>query len=426
MSDDDTSDDGHVHPDDRVRPPEPARPPKPARPPEPALPLEPARGRGVAAVSPWLVAALLVVVAALVWQTRRPAALFDAGAEPRAITPRGDLAGDEAATIELFRTANDSVVHITSYDVRRDRYNLNLFKLPQGTGSGFVWDRRGYVVTNYHVIAKAGAAQVMLADGSTYDARFVGAEPDHDVAVLKIDAPEAKLPPIAVGASADLQVGQKVFAIGNPFGFDQTLTTGVISGLGREIESMTKVPIQGVIQTDAAINPGNSGGPLLDSAPVGWSAITTAIYSPSGAYAGVGFAVPVDAVNRIVPQLVRDGVADLVGLGIRTVPDEVVRSLVRGGKLPEPGVLVVALSDAPDEGPGGTGDPDRTPGDARDALLAGDLIVGVEGQPIAEYRDLYRALDGRAAGGRVTVTVLRDGRREKLAVPLKVLPRFSP
>ncbi len=392
--------------DDPPPPPEP--PPRPVR----------------MATNPWLVGALLVAVGALLWQSFRPSALFDADAVPRAVTPRGDLAEDEQATIELFRMANASVVHITSYDVRQSRHNANLFEIPQGTGSGFIWDRRGYVVTNYHVIAKAGAAKVMLADGSTYDARFVGAEKDHDVAVLKIDAPESKLPPIAVGTSEDLAVGQKVFAIGNPFGFDQTLTTGVISGLGREIQSMTNAPIQGVIQTDAAINPGNSGGPLLDSAGrlIG---VNTAIYSPSGAYAGVGFAVPVDTVNRIVPQLIRHGKADQIGLGIRTVPDEVMRGLVRKGDLPEPGVLVVGLAGSRDSEKAAE-EPADTGTTAADGLAEGDLIVAIDGKPVAAFNDLYRILDGRDSGETVTLTVLRNGRRERITAPLRVLPSFAP
>src|SRR5688572_20773324 len=227
-------------------------------------------------------------------------------AEPRAITPRGDLSSDEQSTIELFKRTSPSVVHVTSVDVRRGRLSLNMFEIPQGTGSGFIWDSEGHVVTNFHVIQNGSRAEVTLNDNTVWRASIVGTAPDKDVAVLKIDAPRDKLTKIMVGVSNNLQVGQKVFAIGNPFGLDQTLTTGVISGLGREIQSVTKRPIQGVIQTDAAINPGNSGGPLLDSAGrlIG---VNTAIYSPSGAYAGIGFAVPVDIVNRIVPQLVSHG-----------------------------------------------------------------------------------------------------------------------
>ena len=215
--------------------------------------------------------------------------------------------------------------------VQQDPFRFRALEVPQGAGSGFVWDENGYIVTNYHVIAEAQGRRVTLADQSTWSAKLVGVEPDKDIAVLKIDAPTRLLPPIPIGTSDDLQVGQKVFAIGNPFGFDQTLTTGVISGLGREIVSATRRPIQGVIQTDAAINPGNSGGPLLDSAGrvIG---INTAIVSPSGAYAGIGFAVPVDVVNRIVPQIIRGEQIEKPGLGIAIAEDYVVRRLGLEGR----------------------------------------------------------------------------------------------
>src|SRR5262249_41137769 len=209
---------------------------------------------------------------------------------------------DEKSTIELYNNAKPSVVHITTTALRRD-INLNVQQVPEGTGSGFVWDDQGHVVTNYHVVRKAQSIYVMLWDQSTFEARAVGAYPDKDLAVLRIDAPKAKLRPIRVGTSADLQVGQKAFAIGNPFGLDQTLTTGIVSAVNREIESVTHRPLRGVIQTDAAINPGNSGGPLLDSAGrlIG---VNTAIFSPSGASAGIGFAIPADKRNPLPPHLV--------------------------------------------------------------------------------------------------------------------------
>jgi len=219
----------------------------------------------------------------------------DLSALPRAITPRGDLAEEEKTTIALFRQASPSVVHITTLAVRQDAFSLDVFQIPQGTGSGFVWDNQGRIVTNFHVIRDADAAQVTLADHSSWKARLVGAYPDKDLAVLMVDAPKDRLHPIAIGTSHDLQVGQRLFAIGNPFGLDQSLTTGIISALGREIESVNRRAIKDMIQTDAAINPGNSGGPLLDSSGrlIG---VNTAIYSPSGASAGIGFAIPVDEV----------------------------------------------------------------------------------------------------------------------------------
>ncbi|MCZ6452167.1 MAG: trypsin-like peptidase domain-containing protein, partial [Deltaproteobacteria bacterium] len=225
-------------------------------------------------------------------------------AAPREITPRGKLSVEESLTIALFRKASPSVVNITTLTVRRDVFTLNLLEIPEGTGSGFVWDNAGHIVTNYHVIQNADVAQVTLADQSTLKARRIGVAPDKDLAVLQIDVAKSRLRPIPIGSSNNLRVGQKVYAIGNPFGLDQTLTTGVISALGREIESVTRRPIRGVIQTDAAINPGNSGGPLLDSAGrlIG---VNTQIFSPSGASVGIGFAIPVDTVNRVVPQLIR-------------------------------------------------------------------------------------------------------------------------
>jgi len=358
-----------------------------------------------------LLIALIVVL--LFWQIKPW--LFDVrdeNAQPRTVTPRGELAADETSTIELFRRVSPSVVYITSKTVRRDFFSFNAMEVPQGTGSGFVWDANGYVVTNFHVIKDAQAADVTLADHSTYKARLVGVAPDKDLAVLKIDVPKALVPAIAVGTSSDLEVGQKVFAIGNPFGFDQTLTTGVISGLGREIESVTRRPIEGVIQTDAAINPGNSGGPLLDSSGrlIG---INTAIFSPSGAYAGIGFAVPVDVVNRLVPQIIRDGRVRRAGLGVSIAEDYIVR------RLNAEGVLVVSVT------PGGAAEKaglNPTRRDARGNLVLGDLIVGIDGQGVQQSRDLFRILDAHDVGDAVRLR-LRRGRREiEVDVTLQALP----
>jgi S1-C subfamily serine protease len=216
--------------------------------------------------------------------------------QPRAVAPRGALGADEQANIELFRRVSPSVVHITTLETQRDMFSMNVMQVPRGTGTGFVWDAAGHIVTNFHVIQGGSGARVTMADQTSFQAKLVGAFPDRDLAVLKIDAPPSKLPPIAVGTSRDLQVGQRVYAIGNPFGLDQTLTLGIVSALNREIESFNGRTIRGVVQTDAAINPGNSGGPLLDSAGrlIG---VNTQIASPSGASAGIGFAIPVDEVN---------------------------------------------------------------------------------------------------------------------------------
>ncbi|MFN0196955.1 MAG: S1C family serine protease, partial [Planctomycetaceae bacterium] len=280
--------------------------------------------------SNWLVTILLILVMWLLLKNsgilNRFGPLHDPAAKPREIMARGDLADDEKSMIALYKQASSSVVHITTVAVeqRWNPWNFNVMEIPkQGTGSGFLWSDDGYIVTNFHVVMEAREAKVTMADHEVYPARFVGADPDKDVAVLKIEIPGGKYRALPIGSSSDLQVGQKVFAIGNPFGFDQTLTTGVISGLGREIQSVTKQTIKGVIQTDAAINPGNSGGPLLDSAGrlIG---VNTAIYSPSGAHAGIGFAVPVDTINGIVPQLLQTGVVAKAGLGIIPWDDSVV------------------------------------------------------------------------------------------------------
>ncbi|HKV08993.1 MAG TPA: trypsin-like peptidase domain-containing protein, partial [Thermoanaerobaculia bacterium] len=237
-----------------------------------------------------------------------------------AVTPRPELAEEERATIALFERASPSVVFITSLATAENAFSLNAQEIPQGSGSGFVWDQQGHIVTNFHVVAGGNAARVTLSDGSDWEAQPVGVAPEKDIAVLKINAPANRLVPLPLGSSDDLRVGQTVLAIGNPFGLDQTLTTGVVSALGREIQSLAGIPIRDVIQTDAAINPGNSGGPLLDSAGrlIG---INTAIYSPSGTYAGIGFAIPAHSVEWVVPDLIAYGRIRRPTLGIELAPE---------------------------------------------------------------------------------------------------------
>jgi len=370
----------------------------------------PARG-----LSPGLFRLLLLVAvgigAFILWQRLRPLQ-FDPNAAPRAVTARGDLASDELATIDLFRTSSPSVVYITNVGLRRDFFTRNVTEIPQGTGSGFVWDAEGNVITNWHVIEGANAARVTLADNTTWDARLVGAAPDKDLAVLRIDAPTERLVPLALGTSSDLQVGQKVFAIGNPFGLDQTLTTGVISALGRVITARTGRTIDGVIQTDAAINPGNSGGPLLDSAGrlIG---MNTAIYSPSGTSAGVGFAVPVDTINRVVPQLLAHGRIIRPGFGVRIADDVAARRL----GLRE-GVLVY------DVGEGSTGEAAGIRGtyrDQRGRLVLGDIIVAVNGEPVQDTNELLNLMDHYEVGDDVELTVVRDGKKVDLRAELQAV-----
>ena len=339
----------------------------------------------------------------------------EVSAAPRPVTPCGDLSAEETNTIDLFERLSPAVVHITIRGVRlhRDRFSLNLYKIPSsGMGSGFIWSDDGYLITNYHVIHNAQDTEVTLSDGSTWPAEVIGAEPDKDIAVLKIDAPKELLRSIAVGTSSDLRVGQKVLAIGNPFGLDRTLTTGVISGLGREIESLSQRPIQGVIQTDAAINPGNSGGPLLDSAGrlIG---VNTAIYSPSGVYAGVGFAVPVDVVNRIVPQLINHGRVTKPGLGVTIAAADMARQF----RIPQ-GVLILKIN------PGSGADkagllPSRREGRGR--ITLGDIILSVDDLPVKDSDSLYRILDQHEIGDVVSVTVYRNGEEKTLSVTLEAL-----
>jgi S1-C subfamily serine protease len=339
------------------------------------------------------------------------AAINDPRAAPRAVSPRGELMAGEKSIITLFKQASPTVVNITALGVERDFFTLNLYQIPQGTGSGFVWDTTGNVITNFHVILNADAAQVTLSDQSNWRARVVGVAPDKDLAVLKIDAPANKLQPIPIGTSKDLQVGQSVFAIGNPFGLDQTLTTGVISALNREIESVTRRPIQGVIQSDAAINPGNSGGPLLDSAGrlIG---VNTAIYSPSGASAGIGFAIPVDTVNRIVPELIRSGKITRPGLGVQIAEEQIAQRL--GVK----GVLVVDVASGSAAARAGI-QPTRR--DAAGRVRLGDVITAVDGKKVESPNDLFLALEKYKVGDTVTVTSLRDGRTVQTTVRLEAI-----
>ena len=337
--------------------------------------------------------------------------LRNPNAAPRPITPRGALNAEERATIAFFRQASPSVVYITTLVRQRDFFSLNIAEIPQGSGSGFIWDQEGHIITNFHVIQEASRAKVTLADHSVWDAQLVGVAPDHDLAVLYIKAPKHQLRPLAIGTSADLQVGQSVFAIGNPFGLDQTLTTGIISALGREIHATTGRTIAGVIQTDAAINPGNSGGPLLDSTGrlIG---VNMAIVSPSGSNAGIGFAVPVDTVNRIVPQLIRQGEITRAGLGVRIGDDRVSR------RLNLPGVLIIEV----DKGSAAEAAGLRsTQVDAKGGVKLGDVIVAIDGERIETSDDLFNAMEKHAVGDVVKVTVLRGETRLSMAVTLQAV-----
>ena len=341
----------------------------------------------------------------------RPPEAETAAAQARPAAVRPDLDAEERHTIELFKDAQRSVAFITTQVEQVDFWTRNVFEVPAGTGSGFVWDDRGHVVTNYHVVQDSDSQKVTLGD-TQYDAKTVGFARDQDIAVLRIEAPPSRLVPIRVGTSADLQVGQKVYAIGNPFGLDYTLTNGIVSALGRTIQGVSGATIFDVVQTDAAINPGNSGGPLLDSGGrlIG---VNTAIYSPSGASAGIGFAVPVDTVSRIVPQLVAHGRVIRPVLGVNLddrlsayvtrrlgVEGALVRDVFRGTGAAEAGLEGTRL---------GRGS----------QVVPGDIVQDIDGKPVKSVGDLLGRLGSYEPGDTVTLTVWREGKTRKVRVRLQ-------
>ena len=332
--------------------------------------------------------------------------------KPRVVTPSpAELGADERATMAVFERATKSVVFIANPAIQRDPWSFNLFEVPQGSGSGFIWNKQGHIVTNFHVVYGASSITVTLADRTEQKATLIGADPDHDVAVLQIRAPEEGLSPLTVGTSQDLRVGQKVLAIGNPFGLDHTLTTGGVSALGRTIKSLSNRTIEGVIQTDAAINPGNSGGPLLDSAGrlIG---VNTQIMSPSGAFAGIGFAVPVDTVNRIVPELIKYGKLIRPGLGVSLIPDAMakrwgIKGLIIGKVSRGSGAEQAGLKGARETATG--------------RVELGDIIVSVAGKTVGNLDELMDVLEHYKVNDQVTVEILRGAHRERVSVTLQAV-----
>ncbi|MEZ5890936.1 MAG: trypsin-like peptidase domain-containing protein [Xanthobacteraceae bacterium] len=313
---------------------------------------------------------------------------------PRAVEPRGDLANWEKTGIEIFNRAAPSVVHVSG-QANGGFSGAEGYEQAAQAGTGFLWDAAGHIVTNAHVVQGTSGIAVRLADGEVARARVSGVAPNYDLAVLQLSGGRALPPPIPIGTSADLKVGQAVFAIGNPFGLDQTLTTGVISALKRLLPTSNGREIGNVIQTDAAINPGNSGGPLLDSAGrlIG---VNTAIYSPSGSNAGIGFAIPVDTVNRVVPELIRTGRVPTPGIGIVSA-DEPVAS-----RLGVEGVVVVrTIPDSPADRAGLRG-VDRTSG------ALGDVIVAADGKPVRRLGDLTELLEQKGVGQTIELTIKRN------------------
>jgi len=351
---------------------------------------------------------LVIVLGIYAWPMIR--ARFFPGGSMRQVTPRGPLFAFENVSIDVYKQASPSVAYITTDVKAINRRTRAVEDVPQGAGSGFIWDEQGHIVTNFHVIQNASAAHVVLSDQTSYDAKIIGADPTHDLAVLKIDVPlGVRLTPIQIGTSSDLQVGQTTFAIGNPFGLDQTMTTGIVSALKRTIPGAGGNPIDDVIQTDCAINPGNSGGPLLDSAArlVG---INTAIYSPSGSYAGIGFAIPVDMANRIVPEIIRTGTYQRARIGagfdesyqqlLPTGVQGVIVTMVEPSSPAEKAGLVAATRPR-----GGFGRP-----------VVGDIIQEINGRTIKNSGDIFTAMDHVKPGDTITVTLYRDGKTRQVTV----------
>lgn len=332
-------------------------------------------------------------------------------AAPREITPRGELSSDERATIDLFERSRTAVVFITTKQAVVDFWSRNVMSVPRGTGSGFIWDDAGHIVTNFHVIQGASEASVKLVDGRSFRASLVGASREHDIAVLKIGVGFKGPRPIPVGTSGDLKVGQRVYAIGNPFGLDWTLTSGIVSALNRSLDEEDGSVLEHLIQTDAAINPGNSGGPLLDSAGrlIG---MTTAIYSPSGAAAGIGFAVPVDTVNRVVPSLVRYGHYEAPSLGVSV--DERLNERLEDATGIE-GVFVLRVAKGSSAEQAGL----RAAKISREGdFFGGDVIVSVNGNKIESVARLLAALDDYRIGSTVRLGVKRG--RQLIELPVRL------
>lgn len=318
---------------------------------------------------------------------------------------------DEQNSMEVFEAARPCVVFVTNQQLARDPYSFDLVTVPRGSGTGFIWNDKGYIVTNYHVVEGARKITITLQDQSNWPAEVAGLAPERDIAVLKIKAPEEKLKALPLGDSSLLRVGRKVLAIGNPFGLDATLTTGVVSALGREIESPNQRKITNVIQTDAAINPGNSGGPLLNSEGelIGVNAM---IYSPSGASAGIGFAIPVNTVKEVVPELIEHGRLVRPVLGIAAAPDHWAQQI---------GVEGVAILRVNPDSPAADVGLEGARRNGWGQISIGDVIVAIDDQPTANDDQLLSALEHYKPGDTVTISVVRAGKlltkKIRLAAP---------
>ncbi len=372
--------------------------------------------RQPAGTNDWLVAVLLILVAVLLFRLTEGGStlLNDPEAVPKPPASRGELTFDERTNVNIARQVIPAVVQITNRTpVPRDEKS-GQFELPGGAGSGFIWDaQRGYVVTNYHVVQGGDRFNVTLHNNQQCEGVLVGMHPDKDLAVLKLQR-HPRLQDVKIGRSNELEVGWKVYAIGSPFGLEHTLTTGIISGLKRDIYTSTNARIIDVIQTDAAIYPGNSGGPLVDSEGrvIG---INTAAYPGSP---GIGFAVPIDTVSRVVSKLIRYGEIDRIGLGIAMIEDHIVRRMLQGRYVTRQGVL---FSDILPQSPAAEAGMIPTRLGPNAELVVGDLIVGINGENIGETADFLRLLDGRRPGDTVRLSIWRDSEAIDLEVTLAPL-----
>lgn len=319
------------------------------------------------------------------------------------------LLPDEVNTIKLFQNHGASVVNINSMRVQRQLFSFDTMEVPAGTGTGFIWNAEGYIVTNFHVIQDASKIVVSFKNGKTAQAKIVGAEPRKDVAVLKVKMPQdIDFLPLSLANTHDLLVGQKVVAIGSPFGLDQTVTTGIISALGRSIVGVGKVTIRDMIQTDASINPGNSGGPLLDSRGF-LLGMNTMIYSGSGSSSGIGFAVPANTINQTVGEIIKYGRVQQPGIGISAFTDNVTRRLGQRGVL-----IMEVFKNGPAEKAGLRGTMRNKYGE----ILIGDLITEIDGTKVETYDDLYVVFDQKKIGDEIMLTIFRDGKKQKSKLKL--------